>query len=59
MANKFTDKPKKEVKTEKVEEEKRSGIIIERGTKKFIKCPQCGWVHTTETKKCRFCGADL
>ena len=59
MANKFTDKPKKEVKIEKVEEEKRSGIIIEKGTKTFVKCPKCGWIHTIDTEKCRFCGAEL
>lgn len=59
MANKFTDKPKKTEKVEKVAEKKINGIIINKGSKKFIKCPKCGWIHTIDTEKCRFCGAEL
>lgn len=59
MANKFTDKPKKTEKVEKVAEKKRNGIIINKGSKKFIKCHKCGWIHTIDTEKCRFCGAEL
>lgn len=59
MANKFIDKPKKTAKVEKVAEEKRNGIIIKKGSKKFIKCPKCGWIHSIDTVKCRFCGAEL
>lgn len=59
MANKFTDKPKKEVKIEKVEKREIRGTIIKKGNKEFIKCPKCGWVHSKEEKSCRFCGAEL
>lgn len=57
--NKFIDKPKKTRKVTKVANEERKGIIIEKGNKKFIKCPKCGWIHSFDTKKCRFCGAEL
>lgn len=57
--NKFIDKPKKTRKITKVANEERKGIIIEKGSKKFIKCPKCGWIHSFDTKKCRFCGAEL
>lgn len=46
--NKFTDTPKK--KTEKVEKREIRGIIIKKGTKEFIKCPKCGWMHSKEEK---------
>lgn len=59
VRNKFTDKPAKEKKVIKVANEKRNGIIIEKGSKKFIKCPKCGWIHSIDTVKCRFCGAKL
>ena len=55
--NKFTDTPKKKI--EKVEKREIRGIIIKKGTKEFIKCPKCGWVHSKEEKSCRFCGAKL
>lgn len=58
--NKFTDKPKKTVKKEispkKVE---RHGEIIKKGEQTFVICPKCGWKHTIDTEKCRFCGAEL
>ena len=59
MANKFTDKPKKVVKTVKKEVKQRNGEIIKKGEQTFIKCPKCGWIHTIDTIKCRFCGAEL
>ena len=55
--NKFTDKPKKKI----IKEEKRQikGEIIKKGNQEFIKCHKWGWIHTIDTKKCRFCGAEL
>ena len=54
-ANKFTESstPKQ------TKDAKRKGEIITKGSKKFIKCPKCGWIHTIDTEKCRFCGAEL
>ena len=57
-ANKFTDKPV-EVKKEVVKEVKKKGEIIKKGNQTFVKCPKCGWIHTIDTVKCRFCGAEL
>lgn len=60
MANKFTDKPKKTVKPAvKKEVFKRNGEIIKKGEQTFVICPKCGWKHTADTEKCRFCGAEL
>lgn len=60
MANKFTDKPKKTAKVVvKKETKERNGEIIKKGEQTFIKCPKCGWIHTIDTTKCRFCGAEL
>ncbi len=56
-ANKFTDKPIETKKT--VKEVKRKGEVIHKGNQTFIKCPKCGWIHTSDTEKCRFCGAEL
>ena len=25
----------------------------------IVKCPKCGWIHSIDTVKCRFCGAEL
>lgn len=59
MANKFIDKPKKTAKKINTVVEERKGIIIKKGNKTFVKCPKCGWIHSIDTVKCRFCGAEL
>lgn len=59
MANKFIDKPQKTAKKINPVVEERKGIIIKKGNKIFAKCPKCGWIHSFDTKKCRFCGAEL
>ena len=56
--NKFIDKPIK-IKKEVFKVEKKKGEIIKKGNQTFVKCPKCGWIHTIDTVKCRFCGAEL
>lgn len=56
--NKFIDKPV-EVKKEVVKVVKKKGEIIKKGEQTFVICPKCGWKHTADTVKCRFCGAEL
>lgn len=56
--NKFIDKPVEE-KKEAVKVAKKKGEIIKKGNQTFVKCPKCGWIHTIDTVKCRFCGAEL
>ena len=43
---------KKEAPVETVE-------VIKKGTKEFITCPRCGWIHSGDTVRCRFCGKKL
>lgn len=33
--------------------------VIKKGVQEFIICPKCGWKHTADTVKCRFCGKKL
>lgn len=60
--SKFTDKiviyeePKKQ---EVKKEVKGNSEIIKKGEKEFKKCLKCGWIHTADTEKCRFCGNRL
>ena len=49
---KATVKQEAPVKVETVE-------VIKKGTQEFIECPRCGWKHTGDTIKCRFCGKKL
>lgn len=61
MTNKFTDE---DLTKEKDEEQKNlsdpcKDNIVKRGKKEFVRCPKCGWLHSLDTKKCRFCGAKL
>lgn len=55
--SKYTEKPKKTVV--KVEKKAIKGEVIKKGDQEFIKCPKCGWIHSSSETKCRFCGADL
>lgn len=56
--NKFIDKPV-EVKEEVLKVAEKKGEIIKKGNQIFVKCPKCGWIHTFDTVKCRFCGEEL
>ena len=59
--NKFIGKKtttKKTVKKATVKKEAPKEVI-KKGDKEFVICPKCGWKHTPETKKCRFCGAKI
>ena len=56
--NKFVDKPQK-TKQKKVVDKERKGEIIHKGSQTFVKCPKCGWIHSSTETKCRFCGAEL
>jgi ribosomal protein L40E len=62
--NKFIGK--KETKTTKKSTKKVAPLeikpvveVITKGEKEFVICPKCGWKHTRDTKKCRFCGAKI
>ena len=46
-----------DVKKEVVEEPKAE--VIKKGEQEFVVCPKCHWVHTPDTKRCRFCGAKI
>lgn len=48
---------KKTVKKVAVKEEPVE--VIKKGVQEFIICPKCGWKHTADTIKCRFCGKKL
>jgi len=55
--NKFINKetktkrsPKKANFKEKAKEQKEET---------YIECPKCGWIHGSETIRCRFCGQKL
>lgn len=61
--NKFIGKAaKKPIKKKiavKKETPKAEIEIIKKGVQEFITCPKCGWLHTADTKRCRFCGKKL
>ncbi len=48
-----SDEPKEVIKEEKVAE------VIKKGKQEFVVCPKCGWKHTPDTTRCRFCGAKI
>lgn len=58
--NKFIKKTttKKTVKKATVKKEAPKEVI-KKGTPEFIECPKCGWIHTGDTVRCRFCGKKL
>lgn len=59
--NKFIGKKtttKKTVKKATVQEEAPKEVI-KKGTQEFIECPRCGWIHSGDTVRCRFCGKKL
>lgn len=64
--NKFIKKTttKKTVKKATVKKEAPVKVeetveVIKKGDKEFVICPKCGWKHTPDTKRCRFCGAKI
>lgn len=62
--NKFIKKTttKKTVKKATVKKEapvEETVEVIKKGTQEFIECPRCGWIHTGDTVRCRFCGKKL
>ena len=60
--SKFIKKTVKSKKTTKKVELPKSDEpkteVIKKG-KEFVVCPKCGWKHTPDTVKCRFCGAKI
>lgn len=46
-----------EVKPVVIEEPKAE--VIKKGKQEFVVCPKCGWKHTPDTTRCRFCGAKI
>jgi ribosomal protein L40E len=59
--NKFIDKaPTEKTRTRTKQKELMKDVeIITVGKKQFVICPKCGWKHTLEEEKCRFCGQTL
>lgn len=50
-------KTTKKVELPKTDEPKAE--VIKKGEKEFVVCPKCGWKHTPDTTRCRFCGAKI
>ncbi len=48
-----------DVKKEEVVKEEPKAEVIKKGKQEFVVCPKCHWVHTPDTKRCRFCGAKI
>ena len=58
IGKKATKATKKTVKKATVIE-KAPVEVIKKGEQEFVICPRCGWQHTADTVKCRFCGKKL
>ena len=59
---KVVKKEVKKVEKPVVEEkhiEEKPVEVIKKETKEFVECPKCGWKHTPDTTRCRFCGAKI
>lgn len=59
IGKKATKTVKKSTKKVAPLEIKPVAEVIKKGDKEFVICPKCGWKHTADTKKCRFCGAKI
>lgn len=59
IGKKATKTTKKATKKVAPLEIKPVAEVIKKGEKEFAICPKCGWKHTPDTKKCRFCGAKI
>lgn len=58
-ATKKTTKPKKVEEVKVVEVPAEPKEVIKKGNQEFVVCPRCGWHHTPDTTKCRFCGSKI
>ena len=58
IGKKTTKSTKKTVKKDIVVEEAPKEVI-KKGVQEFIICPRCGWQHSGDTVRCRFCGKKL
>lgn len=61
-ATKKTTKPVKKVAKVKVVDvpvDEPQKEVIKKGNQEFVVCPKCGWKHTPDTKRCRFCGVKI
>ena len=61
--NKYNKKTTTKKTVKKATVKKESPVetveVIKKGTQEFIECPRCGWIHSGDTVRCRFCGKKL
>ena len=59
ISKKTETKKKRVTKKVAVKQEEPKNEVIKKSGQEFITCPRCGWLHTSDTIKCRFCGKKL